>query len=208
MPRARFDRLSPDKRARILEAAFDEFARHGLDSASTNRIASEAGVSKSLLFYYFDDKQDLFATVVGEVSRELLGALAPPTVPPTDAASFWAAFEALYRQLLNALEQRPSVRAFVIAFVRTQSMSVDNPLLAEAVAGTTAVFEQMIAIGKRAGAIREDLPAPLLLHLLRTVALAVDEWLLREGPGALEPATIIDLYRRLLGPRDVATKGR
>jgi AcrR family transcriptional regulator len=143
MPRGRFGKLPPDKRARILEAAFEEFARRGLDKASTNRIAVGAQVSKSLLFYYFDDKQDLFAAVVGEVSRELLGALAPPSEAPSDPAAFWAAFEALYGQLFDALERRPSMRAFVIAFVRTQSMTVDNPLLAEAVAGATAVFEQI-----------------------------------------------------------------
>jgi AcrR family transcriptional regulator len=40
-------------RARILEAATNEFSANGLAGARTERIAEAAGVNKALLYYYF-----------------------------------------------------------------------------------------------------------------------------------------------------------
>lgn len=51
----------PDRtRARILEAATVEFARHGLGGARVDRIAGRAGANKRMLYYYFGDKDGLF----------------------------------------------------------------------------------------------------------------------------------------------------
>ncbi|NPV69270.1 MAG: TetR/AcrR family transcriptional regulator [Firmicutes bacterium] len=49
-----------EKRKQILQAALKEFARSGYEGASTNRIIKDAGVSKGLLFYYFESKKDLY----------------------------------------------------------------------------------------------------------------------------------------------------
>ena len=42
MPRPRFDKLAVGKRERILEAAAKEFAAHGYDGASLNRILNDS----------------------------------------------------------------------------------------------------------------------------------------------------------------------
>lgn len=55
-----FFALEPEKRERILDAAYDEFAKEGYKEASTNRITKEAGISKGVLFYYFGSKQALY----------------------------------------------------------------------------------------------------------------------------------------------------
>ena len=44
----------------ILAAARDEFAEHGLGGARMDRIAERAGLNKRLIYYYFDNKDDLF----------------------------------------------------------------------------------------------------------------------------------------------------
>src|SRR5690349_22874095 len=64
MPRPRFEKLQPEKRERLLESAAKEFATHGYDDASLNQILEKAGVSKGAAYYYFDDKADLFMTVL------------------------------------------------------------------------------------------------------------------------------------------------
>ncbi|WP_042122435.1 TetR/AcrR family transcriptional regulator [Paenibacillus senegalensis] len=56
----RFEALEKEKRRRILDAAYREFAENGFEKASTNRIVKEAGISKGTLFYYFDNKETLF----------------------------------------------------------------------------------------------------------------------------------------------------
>src|SRR5690625_6479862 len=50
----------PKKRDVILNAALKEFSLKGFDSASTNVIAKEAGISKGLMFHYINRKKDLF----------------------------------------------------------------------------------------------------------------------------------------------------
>ncbi|NPC97621.1 TetR family transcriptional regulator [Nocardioides sp. zg-DK7169] len=50
-------------RQRILEAATDEFARHGIAGARVDRIAAAAATNKAQLYSYFGSKDRLFDTV-------------------------------------------------------------------------------------------------------------------------------------------------
>ncbi len=65
----RFKELPEEKQLSILLAATEVFARYEYKKASTDLIASKAGVSKGLLFYYFQNKKDLYLTVYEYVSR-------------------------------------------------------------------------------------------------------------------------------------------
>jgi AcrR family transcriptional regulator len=51
-------------RARILEAATEEFATHGLAGARVDRIAERARANKRMLYYYFGNKEALFLAVL------------------------------------------------------------------------------------------------------------------------------------------------
>ena len=86
MPRPRFHRLAAEKQAHILAVATTEFAEHGFDGASYNRIIEKAGLSKGAMYYYFDDKTDLYGTVVQGAFQELMQAMRPRDAE--DAASF------------------------------------------------------------------------------------------------------------------------
>ncbi|NIK56794.1 TetR family transcriptional regulator [Kribbella shirazensis] len=50
-------------RARILEAATEEFAARGIGGARVSRIAEVAGCNKAMLYAYFGSKDDLFDAV-------------------------------------------------------------------------------------------------------------------------------------------------
>jgi AcrR family transcriptional regulator len=73
-------------RRRILEAAKQEFATHGLAGARVDRIAAEAGANKRMLYYHVGKKDDLYLAVL-EAAYEKIRAeergldlehLAPP----------------------------------------------------------------------------------------------------------------------------------
>jgi len=53
-------KLEPEKRKKILDAAYQEFTQHGYEYASTNRIVKKANIAKGMLFYYFNSKKELF----------------------------------------------------------------------------------------------------------------------------------------------------
>lgn len=59
-----FARLEAEKQKRILDAAMAEFAQHGYEQASTNRIVKSAGIGKGMLFHYFNSKEELFQYLV------------------------------------------------------------------------------------------------------------------------------------------------
>ncbi|WP_411843661.1 TetR/AcrR family transcriptional regulator [Salinicoccus sp. HZC-1] len=55
-----FKSLDDSRQYEIFTAAMIEFAEHGFKRASTNRIVKNAGMSKGMLYYYFENKQTLF----------------------------------------------------------------------------------------------------------------------------------------------------
>ena len=65
----RFKELPEKKQLSILRAAIEVFAKYEYKKASTDLIASKAGVSQGLLFYYFHNKKDLYLTVYEYVKR-------------------------------------------------------------------------------------------------------------------------------------------
>src|ERR1700756_3805310 len=61
-------RGEPEKtRAAILKAALEEFSHEGVTGARTDEIARRAGVNKALLYYYFKDKEGLYAAALEQV---------------------------------------------------------------------------------------------------------------------------------------------
>ena len=61
-------------RGRILAAATQEFARHGLGGARVDRIAERAGANKRMLYYYFRDKEGLFLAALEDRYAHIRGA--------------------------------------------------------------------------------------------------------------------------------------
>src|SRR5664279_1718105 len=55
---------STDTRRRLLYAAFEEFAAHGLAGARVDRIAELARANKRLIYAYYGNKEELFDTVM------------------------------------------------------------------------------------------------------------------------------------------------
>ena len=63
-----------NRRERAIHAACEVFARYGYRKSSMNDIAQTANLSKSVLFKYFDTKENLYRTVFRAASDEILAA--------------------------------------------------------------------------------------------------------------------------------------
>ena len=66
-----FERISEERRERILEVAIDEFSSKGYEKANINIIARNAGISIGLMYKYFSTKEDLFLTCIARGMRIL-----------------------------------------------------------------------------------------------------------------------------------------
>ena len=56
----RFFSLPEEKRQAILNAGYRVFSRNSYKNSPMSEIAGDAGISKSLLFHYFRNKQALY----------------------------------------------------------------------------------------------------------------------------------------------------
>ena len=65
------ERDSTATKARLLEAATDEFAAHGIAGARVDRIAAAANANKQLIYAYFGSKDQLFDAVLTKRFRAL-----------------------------------------------------------------------------------------------------------------------------------------
>lgn len=206
MPRPRFSKLPEDKREWIIEIAAKEFAAEGFEGASLNRILEQAGISKGSAYYYFDDKADVFLTVVQRYLLEMANTIEALPLDQLDAENFWECLSVQYRQQWTYAYERPWLLGAVKAATKLSKKSLANEAL-------ISVFNQvmgwMIAIFKRGqevGAVRTDLPDDLLFALIQAVDDVSDKWLLdhrselkREDMDEAANRAM-DLLRRLLGP--------
>lgn len=61
---------SAETRAKILDAAVQEFSANGLAGARMDQIASVAGVNKALLYYHFDSKDKLYGAALEMIATK------------------------------------------------------------------------------------------------------------------------------------------
>jgi len=66
---------SANKRYHILEVARKIFARHGLAKTTLDDIAMAVGMKKASLYYYFENKEEIFGEVITQESHEFLKVL-------------------------------------------------------------------------------------------------------------------------------------
>ena len=193
MPRPRFERLSEEKRKRILNAAAQEFAIHGYETASLNKILEAAGISKGAAYYYFDDKEDLHNTTLHYCLQELAAAQ-PLEVDHFGRESFWSEVASLYRHQYAHFAAQPWILS--MAKAGGAQATPQQGLLA-----------QIVERGQALGTVRNDLPADLLQDLMGAVDAAHDRWLYARWADLSEARRedavegISDTLKRLLTPK-------
>ncbi len=90
----------PTKHELIVAAARKLFASGGFGTVSMDSIAAEAGVSKRTVYSHFDNKESLFAVIMGDICREL-GGPDLDSAPPVDAPE--AILKAVGRMILDRI---------------------------------------------------------------------------------------------------------
>lgn len=142
-------------RARILRAASAEFAKAGFAGARGDRIASRAGCSERMVYYYFGSKVGLFREVLEAAYfalREAERSLALGDLPPDEALDRFCRF--VWRYYLDHPE--------FIGLVNTENVQQARHLrrsgrLGELVSPILGMLRQLIDRGAVAGLFRADI---------------------------------------------------
>ncbi len=196
MPRPRFSRLPTEGRRCLLEAAGREFASHGYGGASLNRIIAAAGISKGALYYYFDDKADLFATVAELAWRELLPEH-PLDLDALSTETFWPTLGAAMAEMAKKGRAKPWL-AGIGRLIYQPPATVDAERLAAPFEEARAWLARLLERGRELKVVRADLPGDLLVAVVAAAAEAADRWMV-EHWDELEAGRLEDLENELFG---------
>jgi AcrR family transcriptional regulator len=146
-------RPKSDIQPRILHAARGRFLSDGVDGASLRGIASDAGTSIGMVYYYYPSKDELFFGVVEELYQKLLAdveAAIAPDMPVRERV------ERLYARVARLSEDELLMARLVLREALTSSTRFAR-LRERFKAGHIPLIARLIADGYSSGAFDPQL---------------------------------------------------
>jgi len=102
----------PERKRRILEAAQSHFNEHGLERASVDAIAADAGVSKMTVYSNFGSKEGLFQAVVRDRTATVVaGVPGAGAVDPDQPETALLAIGARFLELARGVDALGALRS-------------------------------------------------------------------------------------------------
>ncbi|MFD7861250.1 TetR/AcrR family transcriptional regulator [Streptomyces sp. NPDC057682] len=140
MSEKRAARLSPDeRRAQLVAIGVDMLAECSLDELSTDEVARRAGISRGLLFHYFDSKRDFYRAVVRRECDDFAAATEPD--PALEPVAWLRAFIAGFAAYVT------EHRRVYLTLVRGAAGS--RPAVEDIVESTRTVLARRVEEGQR-----------------------------------------------------------
>ncbi|KRE12777.1 TetR family transcriptional regulator [Bosea sp. Root483D1] len=156
-------------KAEILQIAFEEFAENGLLGANADAIAARAGITKRLIFYYFNSKEELFVAVLEMAygrMRQAEESLHLETLEPEAAIRRLAEFTFDFHQANPEF-----VRLVAIENIHRGRHIGSSEKLKQMTRPIIGQVERVLAKGKSLGAIRPEVDAHELHVTLNALSI-------------------------------------
>jgi AcrR family transcriptional regulator len=156
-------------KAEILQIAFEEFAESGLLGANADAIAARAGITKRLIFYYFNSKEELFTAVLEMAYGRMRLAeedLHLATLEPEAAIRRLAEFTFDFHQANPEF-----VRLVAIENIHRGRHIQRSEKLTQMTRPIIGQIERVLAKGKSLGAIRPEIDAHELHMTLNALSI-------------------------------------
>ena len=195
-----------ETREALIAAALAEFAEHGLDAPSLDAICARAGYTRGAFYVHFRDRADLLVAVVEHAMTVFMDAVIATGGAGHDLERTIDRFAgAVAANLGNGdASGRPALPLpSGVSFARVLEGVMREPRLKSGLtmllAGATDRLAAITTEGQSAGAIRTDVGAQPIAHVLVLVALGIMVALdvgLPLAPGELRDAVV-----RLLATR-------
>ncbi len=190
----------------IIEAAMAEFAQNGLSGAKIDDISARTSTSKRMIYYYFEDKFDLFGTVFRHyfdpkmlLDRELIMSAETPD-------EFWERFTTSSHQSMMLAVKKPLAIELGTALSALPPELLGQGEVGAYIAEVTALLIEVVEHGQKIGAIRTDIPLEFLIQIWTSVDMAFTRWSLPRWKELDEKEQEelmmlgIDTYQRIMKP--------
>ncbi len=149
-----------EARARILEAAAAAFGELGFAGARVDDIAARAGVNKATVYYHIGGKEQLYATVVGEVLDRAMETLATSL---EEASKPEDQFRAVINTLVTTASRFPHFAPLMLREVAGGGSSLPDDVL-KRMASLLGVVADVLRHGAEEGSFR--IVDPLVTHMM------------------------------------------
>jgi AcrR family transcriptional regulator len=170
---------------RILATALEHFSKYGYLGASVREITSAAGVTKPTLYYYFQNKEDLYRVLASssfEKMREVFGQT--QNTPGTLTSNFCSLVKSFY----EFAETNLPVARFIQVLSYTPGRDVPDVGIREFKAFIDLTVEQMVTLAMKNSEIPEGAHDRVYLLLLGLLTLAAE----RRLSGSAIPIEVIN----------------
>ena len=155
-------------RQRIVDAARAHFFSHGFRSVTMDDLAEELGISKKTLYAHFPGKIELLEAVLADKFAGVEARLKEATrAHPHD---FPATLHAL---LANTQRELDEIKPPFVRDMRQKAPHVFKVVERRRAALIERSFGKLFIEGQRAGMVRKDVPARLIIEMLLAMVQAI-----------------------------------
>ena len=173
-------RRREERPGEILDAAFEEFVRNGYAATRLEDVAARAGVTKGTIYFYFENKEQVFVTMVRELSRPMVAQaeqFVSETRPPTtDFPDFLRSYLRFFYQAVVVDRRAGEILRLLIAEAGRFPELADEHFQ-NFVGPALKMLREALSSGANAGSLRCT-PVTEFPELLLAPALQLNIWLL------------------------------
>jgi TetR/AcrR family transcriptional regulator, fatty acid metabolism regulator protein len=170
------------RRAQLIECAIETIADLGFAQASVAQIAKRAGISKSVVTYYFSTKEELIRQVLTQIytgAAKYIG----PKVGAEDTARL--RLHAYIRSHVEYISTHLKEMAAVMEIATNHRTEDGKPVMPAAQNPVLTALERMLAKGQESGEFR-DFDRGVMALIIRWAIDALPRLLLGD-PNAVDP---------------------
>jgi len=155
-------------RQRIVAAARAHFFSHGFRSVTMDDLAAELGISKKTLYAHFPGKFDLLEAVLADKFAAVEARLKEVTRAPSHD------FPATLHELLAGTQRElDEIKPPFVRDMRQKAPLVFKVVERRRAALIQRYFGKLFVEGQRAGMVRKDVPAKLIIEILLAIVQSV-----------------------------------
>ena len=159
---------SSSVRQLIVDAARSHFFSHGFRSVTMDDLADELGISKKTLYAHFPGKFDLLEAVLADKFQGVETMLREVTREQSQD------FPATLRELLTGTQRElDEIKPPFVRDMRQKAPHVFENIESRRAALFQRYFGNLLLAGQRAGMVRKDVPANLMIEILLAIVQAI-----------------------------------
>lgn len=156
-------------KAKIIQNAMMLFSKNGFDATTVDEVANESGVNKALLYYYFKNKAELYASVMNTVLSSIHDA-----VITTDRCceSTTAELRAFINAYADFSVKHPYFPALLMRELSDSGTHLPETMFAS-MRKLFALLSQILKKGEEEGVFKSSMPMVVHFMIIGTINLLV-----------------------------------